>query len=158
MDNARELKTIRKGQYPTFRQTSSHYPAALPFVLCRGFLFSSLVPNLGIPLLFWRMESKLKNGYSLWVPRNFERDRSKKLVEFICINALPLLNSIGPSDIRIKMRKHLCFSRAGLKQRWVFDASCIANYKVFDSVKHQCEIFWGSITQEFDSNNPLSAG
>jgi len=158
MDNAQELRTIRKGQYPTFRQTTSQYPAGLPFVLCRGFLFSSIVPNLGVPLLFWRMESKLKNGYSLWAPRNFERDRSKNLVHYICTNALPLLDYIGPSNVHIKMKNQLCFSGAGLKRRWVFDASFTANYKLFDPIKQQCEIFWESITQEFDSNNPPSAG
>ena len=69
MFNAKKLTVVRKGQYPTFRQTGSYY-LGLPFVISRGFLFSSFVPNLGLPLLFWKKETDLKNGYSLWVPRS----------------------------------------------------------------------------------------
>ena len=152
MENAKQLRAVRRGQYPKFRQRGSRYTAGLPFVLCRGFLFSAIVPNLGIPLLFWQMESNLRNGYSLWIPRNFERGHSKNGIETICNNALPLLNSIGPCDIHIKMKKQLCFSKAGLKRQWVFDASCTANCQLFEPIKHQFELFWRSITREHDSD------
>ena len=151
MFNAKKLTVVRKGQYPTFRQTGSYY-LGLPFVISRGFLFSSFVPNLGLPLLFWQKETDLKNGYSLWVPRNVELSENAHLANNICQNAKILLDSIGPTDIRIKMTNQLCLTAAGLKRRWVFDASCTANYNLFESIKKQFELFLVSITQEPESN------